>query len=42
MHTISVTFITRRVEGSKKARDDAAAELNDLIGSNQLAFTTQR
>ncbi|MDQ5875995.1 MAG: NUDIX hydrolase [Thermoproteota archaeon] len=46
MHTISVTFITRIVQGSENARDDAAAlqwiniedELNGLIQSQQIAF----
>jgi 8-oxo-dGTP diphosphatase len=46
MHTISVTFITRIVQGSENARDDAAAlqwiniedELDGLIQSQQIAF----
>ena len=46
MHTISVTFITRIVQGSENARDDAAAlqwiniedELDGLIQSHQIAF----
>jgi 8-oxo-dGTP diphosphatase len=46
MHTISVTFITRVVEGNENARDDAAAlqwikveaELDRLIESQQIAF----
>jgi 8-oxo-dGTP diphosphatase len=46
MHTISVTFITRIVQGNEKARDDAAAlqwinikdELDSLIESKQIAF----
>ena len=46
MHTMSVTFVTRIVEGVEKAHDDAAAlqwvnitgELDSLIASNQLAF----
>jgi len=46
MHTISVTFITKIVEGNENARDDAAAlqwvniggELDRLIVSNQLAL----
>jgi 8-oxo-dGTP diphosphatase len=46
MHTISVTFITRIVQGNEDARDDAAAlewiniedELDRLIQSKQVAF----
>jgi hypothetical protein len=46
MHTISVTFITKIVQGDENAQDDAAAlqwvniggELDKLIESNQLAF----
>jgi 8-oxo-dGTP diphosphatase len=46
MHTISVTFITRIVQGSENARDDAAAlqwiniedELDGLIQTQQIAF----
>ena len=46
MHTISVTFITRIVQGNEDARDDAAAlqwvniedELDSLIQSKQIAF----
>ena len=46
MHTISVTFITRIVQGNEDARDDAAAlewikiedELDRLIQSKQIAF----
>jgi ADP-ribose pyrophosphatase YjhB (NUDIX family) len=46
MHTISVTFITRIVQGNEDARDDAAAlqwinvedELDSLILSKQIAF----
>jgi 8-oxo-dGTP diphosphatase len=46
MHTISVTFITKIVQGNENAQDDAAAlqwvniggELDKLIESNQLAF----
>jgi ADP-ribose pyrophosphatase YjhB (NUDIX family) len=46
MHTISVTFITRIVQGNENARDDAAAlqwikledELDALIQSQQIAF----
>ena len=46
MHTLSVTFITRIVEGREDARDDAAAlqwvkiedELDSLIESKQIAF----
>jgi 8-oxo-dGTP diphosphatase len=46
MHTISVTFITRIVQGKEDARDDAATlqwinvedELDSLIQSNQIAF----
>ena len=46
MHTISVTFITRIVQGDENARDDAAAlqwiklegELDALIQSQQIAF----
>ncbi len=46
MHTISVTFITRIVQGNEDARDDAAAlqwinaedELDSLIQSRQIAF----
>ena len=46
MHTISVTFITRIVQGNEDARDDAAAlqwiniedELDGLIQSQQIAF----
>ena len=46
MHTISVTFITRIVQGDEDARDDAAAlqwinvedELDSLIQSKQIAF----
>jgi 8-oxo-dGTP diphosphatase len=46
MHTISVTFVTRIVEGNEDARDDAAAlqwinvedELDSLIQSKQIAF----
>jgi hypothetical protein len=46
MHTISVTFITRIVQGNENARDDAAAlqwielegELDALIHSQQIAF----
>jgi ADP-ribose pyrophosphatase YjhB (NUDIX family) len=46
MHTISVTFITRIVQGNEEARDDAAAlqwinvedELDRLIRSKQIAF----
>lgn len=46
MHTISVTFTSKIVQGNEKARHDAAAlqwvnieaELDKLIGSNQLAF----
>jgi 8-oxo-dGTP diphosphatase len=46
MHTISVTFIARIVQGNEDARDDAAAlqwinienELDSLIQSKQIAF----
>lgn len=46
MHTISVTFITRIVQGNEDARDDAASlqwsniedELDGLIQSHQIAF----
>ena len=46
MHTISVTFITRIVQGNEEALDDAAAlqwisiedELDSLIESKQIAF----
>src|ERR671920_301068 len=46
MHTLSVTFITRIVQGNEDARDDAAAlewiniedELDRLIQSKQVAF----
>ena len=46
MHTISVTFITRIVQGNEDARDDAADlrwidvedELDSLIKSKQIAF----
>src|SRR5215210_8002119 len=46
MHTISVTFITRIVQGNENARDDAAAlkwvetehELDSLIESKRIAF----
>ena len=46
MHTLSVTFITRIVQGNENARDDAAAlqwiklegELDNLIQSQQIAF----
>jgi ADP-ribose pyrophosphatase YjhB (NUDIX family) len=46
MHTISVTFIARLVQGNENARDDAAAlqwikvegELDRLIRSQQIAF----
>jgi 8-oxo-dGTP diphosphatase len=46
MHTISVTFITRIVQGNEDAQDDAAAlqwiniedELDGLIQSQQIAF----
>jgi 8-oxo-dGTP diphosphatase len=46
MHTISVTFITRIVQGNEDARDDASAlqwinveeELDSLIQSKQIAF----
>jgi 8-oxo-dGTP diphosphatase len=46
MHTISVTFITRIVEGNENARDDAAAlqwiklegELDGLMQSQLIAF----
>ena len=46
MHTLSVTFITRIVQGNEKARDDAAAvqwielegELDRLVESKQIAF----
>ncbi len=46
MHTLSVTFITRIVEGREDARDDAAAlqwvkiedELDSLIESKRIAF----
>jgi 8-oxo-dGTP diphosphatase len=46
MHTISITFITKIVQGNENAHDDAAAlqwvniagELDRLIESNQLAF----
>jgi 8-oxo-dGTP diphosphatase len=46
MHTISVTFITRIVQGNENAHDDAAAlqwikvegELDALIQSQQIAF----
>ena len=46
MHTISVTFITKIVEGNEDARDDAASlqwiniedELDGLIQSQQIAF----
>ena len=46
MHTISVTFITRIVQGNEDARDDAASlqwiniedELDGLIQSQQIAF----
>jgi 8-oxo-dGTP diphosphatase len=46
MHTLSVTFITRIVQGNENARDDAAAlqwiklegELDGLIQSQQIAF----
>ena len=46
MHTISVTFITRIVQGKEDARDDAATlqwinvedELDSLIQSKQIAF----
>src|SRR5215207_2775062 len=46
MHTISVTFITRIVQGNEDARDDAAAlqwikledELDSLIESKRIAF----
>jgi 8-oxo-dGTP diphosphatase len=46
MHTISVTFITRIVQGNEDPRDDAAAlqwiniedELDALIQSQQVAF----
>jgi 8-oxo-dGTP diphosphatase len=46
MHTISVTFVTRIVQGNEDARDDAAAlqcinvedELDSLIQSKQVAF----
>lgn len=46
MHTLSVTFVTKTVQGIEKAHDDAAAlqwisitdELDSFIASNQLAF----
>ncbi len=46
MHTISVTFITKIVEGNEDARDDAAAlqwintehELDSLIQTKHIAF----
>lgn len=46
MHTISVTFISRIVQGNEDAHDDAAAlewiniedELDSLIQSKQIAF----
>jgi 8-oxo-dGTP diphosphatase len=46
MHTLSVTFITRIVQGNEDARDDAAAlqwvniedELDSLIKSKQIGF----
>jgi 8-oxo-dGTP diphosphatase len=46
MHTISVTFITRIVQGNQNAHDDAAAlqwvkiedEVDKLIEAGQLAF----
>ena len=46
MHTISVTFIPRIVQGNEDARDDPAAlqwiniedELDSLIESKQIAF----
>ena len=46
MHTISITFITRIVEGNENARDDAAAlqwiklegELDGLMQSQLIAF----
>jgi 8-oxo-dGTP diphosphatase len=46
MHTLSVTFIRRLVQGTEAARDDAAAlqwvksedELDSLIESKQIAF----
>jgi len=46
MHTISVTFITRIVQGNESASDDAAAlqwinvedELDRLIQTKQIAF----
>jgi 8-oxo-dGTP diphosphatase len=46
MHTLSVTFITRIVQGNEDARDDAAAlqwvkiedELDSLIQSKQIGF----
>lgn len=50
MHTISVAFITRIVQGNEDARDDAAAlqwinvedELDSLIQSKQIAFDHSR
>jgi hypothetical protein len=46
MHTISVTFITRIVQGNQNAHDDAAAlqwvkiedEVDKLIEAGQIAF----
>src|SRR5215212_7161213 len=46
MHTLSVTFITRTVQGNEDASDDAAAlkwvetehELDSLIESKRIAF----
>src|ERR671921_3016077 len=46
MHTLSVTFITRKVQGNENASDDAAAlrwvkiedELDSLIESKRIAF----
>jgi len=46
MHTISVTFITKIVQGNEEAGDNAAAiqwvniedELNGLIQSQKIAF----
>ena len=46
MHTISVTFISRTVQGNEAPNDDAAAlqwinvedELDRLIQSNLIAF----
>ena len=46
MHTVSVTFITRVVQGNEYARDDASAlewiniedELDRVIQSKQIAF----